>query len=40
MRSPLAWRRALNGPSPGDKSPGEKRRQVGALHALVNSGSN
>src|SRR5438093_6193617 len=29
---PLAAHRALNAPSPGDKSPGQKRRQVGALH--------
>src|SRR6059036_3249209 len=31
MCSALTGHRALNGPFPGDKSPGAKRRQVGAL---------
>jgi len=31
MCSPLKGHRALNAPLPGDKSPGAKRRQVGAL---------
>src|SRR5437867_3666422 len=29
-----ARHRALNAPSPGDRSPGAKRRQVGALHRV------
>ena len=32
MYSALTVHRALNAPFPGDKSPGPKRRQVGALH--------
>src|SRR5437867_6417766 len=37
MCGPLAGHRAMNAPSPGDKSPCQKRRQVGALHKAHSS---